>query len=60
MNQETTAIQALSDGGANRFKRADGKLIGKAQLKKIVAFCRQGASTTTIENYLKMENIIVP
>lgn len=60
MNQETTAVQALLDGGANRFKRADGKLIGKAQLKKIVAFCRKGVSTTTIENYLKMENIIVP
>lgn len=58
-DQATTAVQALLDGGANKFKRIDGKLIGKAQLNKIIAFCRRGASTTTIENYLKNEKIIV-
>lgn len=56
--QETTAIQALLDGGLDTFKGANGKKIGKAQLKKIVAMCRRGASTTTIENYLKNEGII--
>ena len=56
--QETTAIQALLDGGLDTFKGANGKKIGKAQLKKIVAMCRRGASTTTIENYLKIEGII--
>lgn len=58
-DQATTAVQALLDGGANKLKRIDGKLIGKAQLNKIIAFCRRGASTTTIENYLKNEKIIV-
>lgn len=56
--QETTAIQALLDGGLDTFKGANGKKIGKAQLKKIVAMCRRGTSTTTIENYLKNEGII--
>lgn len=56
--QETTAIQALLDGGLDTFKGANGKKIGKAQIKKIVAFCRKGMSTTTIENYLKQEGII--
>ena len=56
--QETTAIQALLDGGLDTFKGANGKKIGKAQLKKIVSFCRKGMSTTTIENYLRNEGII--
>ena len=56
--QETTAMQALQDGGLDKFKRVDGKPIGKAQLKKIVAFCRKGVSTTTIENFLKAQGII--
>ena len=56
--QETTAIQALLDGGLDKFKRVDGKPIGKAQLKKIVVYCRNGANTTTLENYMKNEGII--
>lgn len=56
--QETTAIQALLDGGLNTFKCLDGKPIGKAQLKKIVIYCRKGYSTMDIENYLKKEGII--
>lgn len=38
--QGTTAIQALLDGGLDTFKGANGKKLGKAQIKKIVAFCR--------------------
>ena len=30
----------------------------KTQIKKIVAYCRQGADITTINNYLKKEGII--
>lgn len=56
--QETTAMQALLDGGLDSFKGANGKKIGKAQLNKIVAMCRKGVSTETIENYLKNEGII--
>ena len=56
--QETTATQALLDGGLDKFKRLDGKPLGKAQLKKLVAMCRRGMSTTTIENFLKKEKII--
>lgn len=56
--QETTATQALLDGGLDKFKRLDGKPLGKAQLKKLVAMCRRGMSTTTIENFLKNEKII--
>ncbi|UWH95577.1 MAG: minor capsid protein 2 [Bacteriophage sp.] len=56
--QETTAIQALLDGGLDKFKGANGKKLGKAQIKKLVAMCRKGMSTTTIENYLKNEKII--
>ena len=56
--QETTAVQALLDGGLDKFKGANGEKIGKAKIKKIVAMCRRGASTTTIENYLKNEGII--
>lgn len=56
--QETTATQALLDGGLNAFKCTNGKKIGKAQLNKIVAMCRKGYSTTTIENYLKDQGII--
>ena len=56
--QETTATQALLDGGLDKFKRLDGKPLGKAQLKKLVAMCHRGMSTTTIENFLKNEKII--
>lgn len=56
--QETTAIQALLDGGLDKFKRVDGKPISKAQMKKIVVYCRKGVSTTTLENYMKDEGII--
>ena len=56
--QETTAIQALLDGGLDKFKGVNGKKIGKVQIKKLVAMCRKGMSTTTIENYLKNEKII--
>lgn len=56
--QETTALQALIDGGLDDFKGANGKKIGKMQLKKIVAMCWKGYSTTIIENYLKKEGII--
>ncbi len=56
--QETTAIQALLDGGMDKFRRLDGKPIGKAQMKKIVALCRKGVSTQTIENYMRNEGII--
>lgn len=56
--QETTATQALLDGGLDKFKRLDGKPLGNAQLKKLVAMCRRGMSTTTIENFLKNEKII--
>lgn len=56
--QETTATQALLDGGLDKFKRLDGKPLGKAQLKKLVSMCRKGMSITTIENYLKNEKII--
>ena len=56
--QETTAIQALLDGGMDKFKRIDGKPIGKAQMKKIVALCRKGVSAQTIENYMRNEGII--
>lgn len=56
--QETTAIQALLDGGMGKFRRIDGKPIGKAQMKKIVALCRKGVSTQTIENYMRNEGII--
>lgn len=56
--QETTAIQALLDGGLDKFKRVDGKPIGKAQLKRIVALCRKGVSTATLENYMRNEGII--
>lgn len=56
--QGTTAIQALLDGGLDKFKGVNGKKIGKAQIKKLVAMCRIGLSTTTIENYLKNEKMI--
>lgn len=56
--QETTARQALLDGGLDTFKGANGKKIDKAQLNKIVAMCRKGYSTATIENYLKDQGII--
>lgn len=56
--QETTATQALVDGGLDTFKGANGKKIDKAQLNKIVAMCRMGYSTATIENYLKDQGII--
>lgn len=56
--QETTAIQALLDGGLDKFKGANGKKLGKAQIKKLVAYCRRGFSTTTIENYMKEQGII--
>ncbi|HEY9542965.1 hypothetical protein [Prevotella sp.] len=56
--QDTTATQALIDGGLDTFKGANGKKIGKAQLNKIVAMCRKGYSTVTIENYLKDQGII--
>ncbi len=57
--QETTALQALLDGGLDKFKGVDGKPIGKAKIKKLVAFCRKGASTTTIEHYMQ-DNGIIP
>ena len=56
--QETTAAQALLDGGLATFKGANGKKIGKAQLNKIVAMCRKGYGEATIENYLKEQGIL--
>ena len=56
--QDTTAIQALLDGGLDKFKRVDGKPIGMAQLKKSVAYCRKGVGTVTLEIYMKNEGII--
>ena len=56
--QETTAKQALLDGGLNRFKCANGKDISNTQLNKIVAMCRKGESITSIEKYLKEQGII--
>ena len=56
--QETTAIQALLDGGLDKFKGANGKKLGKAQIKKLVAMCRNGYGTQTIENYMKEQGII--
>lgn len=56
--QETTAVQALLDGGLDTFKGANGKKIGKAQLNKIVAMCRKGYGEATIENYLKEQGIL--
>lgn len=56
--QETTAIQALLDGGLDILKGANGKKVSKVQIKKIVSLCRNGNKTTTIENYLKQEGII--
>lgn len=56
--QETTATQALLDGGLDKFKGVNGKKLGKAQIKKLVAYCRRGLSTTTIENYMKEQGII--
>ena len=56
--QETTARQALLDGGLDTFKGANGKKIDKAQLNKIVAMCRKGESITNIEKYLKEQGII--
>lgn len=56
--QETTARQALLDGGLDAFKGANGKKIDKAQLNKIVAMCRKGESITNIEKYLKEQGII--
>ncbi len=56
--QETTAKQALLDGGLDEFVGTNGKKIGKAQLNKIVAMCRKGYFTTAIEDYLKDQGII--
>lgn len=56
--QEKTAIQALLDGGLDKFKGVNGKKLKKTQIKKIVAYCRTGADITTINNYLKNEGII--
>lgn len=56
--QATTAYQALMDGGLDKFKGVNGKKLGKAQIKKLVAYCRRGLSTTTIENYMKEQGII--
>ena len=56
--QETTAIQALLDGGLDKFKGANGKKLGKAQIKKLVAMCRKGYGVQTIENYMKEQGII--
>lgn len=56
--QDTTAKQALLDGGLNKLKRTDNKLISKTQITKLVNLCRLGVSTGTIRNYLKSEGII--
>lgn len=56
--QDTTAKQALLDGGLDEFVGANGKKIGKAQLNKIVAMCRKGYFTTAIEDYLRDQGII--
>lgn len=56
--QETTAKQALLDGGLDEFVGTNGKKIGKAQLNKIVAMCRKGEYITNIEKYLKEQGII--
>lgn len=56
--QENTAIQALLDGGLDKFKCENGKKIGMLQIKKIVALCRQGYATQSIENYMRNKGII--
>jgi hypothetical protein len=56
--QETTAIQALLNGGADQFKCVNGKVITRAKLKKLVAMCRKGTSITTIDNWMQNEGII--
>ena len=56
--QEKTAIQALLDGGLDKFKGANGKKLKKTQIKKIVTMCRKGTEITIINNYLKNEGII--
>lgn len=56
--QETTAIQALLDGGLDKYKCPNGKVIGKAKINKIIAMCRKGYSTSNIEQYMKDEGII--
>lgn len=56
--QGTTAVQALLDGGLDKFVGANGKKIGKSQLNKIVEMCRKGYGEATIENYLKEQGIL--
>lgn len=56
--QETTAIQALLDGGADKFKCVNGKVIPRTKLKKLVVMCRKGTSITTIDNWMQNEGII--
>lgn len=56
--QKTTAIQALLDGGLDKYKCPNGKVIGKAKINKIIAMCRKGYSTSNIEQYMKDEGII--
>lgn len=57
-NQAETATQALIDGGLSKFKCTNGKKLGKAQINKIIALCRQGYSTDSIEIYLRNNGII--
>lgn len=56
--QETTAIQALLDGGLSEVKRLDKKPLSKTQIAKLVRMCRDGYSQSRIEIYLKIEGII--
>jgi hypothetical protein len=56
--QETTAVQALVDGGLGKYIGVNNKTIKISQIKKIVALCRKGMSVETIENYMKKEGLI--
>lgn len=56
--QETTAVQALVDGGLGKYIGVNNKTIKTSQIKKIVALCRKGMSVETIENYMKKEGLI--
>ena len=57
-HQDTTAEQALMDGGLDKFRRVDGKPIGRAQLRKMLTLCRKGTPINKIEEFLRNDGII--
>ncbi|MBQ2906892.1 MAG: DUF4280 domain-containing protein [Bacteroidales bacterium] len=56
--QETTAMQALIDGGLANYKSVNGNTINKERLKNIIKLCSMGVDKITIENYMKKEGLI--